>query len=164
MEKRLVPRFVVGSDSSSPAGESLLLRSADEIVPIILDLRYLPLEASGIVCGVAGRLEEVMKGVSEGCCSCSCCYGGDAEDDSSGVWSWGCGSEDESEDEDVVCLSSLYCEDEEEDREKRFPGPGQMALSEVDIGFLSTARAGTIIVGRRQLKCAVQALEGVEVG
>lgn len=151
IEQRLVPRFV-----RPESAESLLLRCTDEIVPIILDLRCLPLEASGIVCSAAGRLAEATKGLG-----CSCYFYDDDDDGgSSGVWSWGCGSEDEDqEEEDVVCLSSLYCEDE--DGEMRFPG--QMALSEVDIGFLSTARAGTILVGRRQLKCAVEALEGVEV-
>ncbi|KAI9837948.1 MAG: hypothetical protein M1838_004700, partial [Thelocarpon superellum] len=48
LEKRLLPRF--GADE-------VLLGSKDDIlVPIMLDLHELPLESTGIVCGIAGRL------------------------------------------------------------------------------------------------------------
>ncbi|QDS68911.1 hypothetical protein FKW77_008095 [Venturia effusa] len=52
LEKETIPYF-------GPEDDSVLLGSSDgaEVhVPIILDLRTLPLESTGIVCGVAGRL------------------------------------------------------------------------------------------------------------
>ena len=50
MEKRLLLNFDVGSDN-------VLLGSKEELlVPIMLDLAPLPFEATGIVCGIAGRL------------------------------------------------------------------------------------------------------------
>jgi len=50
LEKRMLPFFGSSNDSV------LLGSKEDIIVPIILDLRTLPLESTGIVCGVAGRL------------------------------------------------------------------------------------------------------------
>jgi hypothetical protein len=52
LEKELIPFF-------GPEDDSVLLGSsngAEVQIPIILDLRMLPLESTGIVCGVAGRL------------------------------------------------------------------------------------------------------------
>lgn len=52
LEKETIPFF-------GPEDDSVLLGSsngAEVHVPIILDLRMLPLESTGIVCGVAGRL------------------------------------------------------------------------------------------------------------
>ena len=50
MEQRLLSNFDVGPDN-------VLLGSKDEIlIPITLDLERLPFEATGIVCGIAGRL------------------------------------------------------------------------------------------------------------
>lgn len=50
MEKRLLLNFDVGSDN-------VLLGSKEELLaPIMLDLAPLPFEATGIVCGIAGRL------------------------------------------------------------------------------------------------------------
>lgn len=56
LEKRLLSHF--------PAhGEDLLLgKDGPEQVPITLDLRDLPLESTGIVCGVASRLVDGMRG------------------------------------------------------------------------------------------------------
>lgn len=52
LEKRLVSNFDMTNDL-----ENVLLGAKDEIlVPISLDLR--PLEASGIICGVASKLVE----------------------------------------------------------------------------------------------------------
>ncbi|KAF3479543.1 uncharacterized protein GIQ15_06519 [Arthroderma uncinatum] len=63
LEERLLPRFSLPSDPdrepSSPVEEdtNLLLGSKDEVlIAITLDLRELPLEASGIVSGVASAL------------------------------------------------------------------------------------------------------------
>ena len=53
LEKRLLPNFdLAGSDSV------LLGATEDYLIPIVLNLESLPIEASGIVCGVAGRLVE----------------------------------------------------------------------------------------------------------
>ncbi|KAK5133907.1 hypothetical protein LTR08_007136 [Meristemomyces frigidus] len=56
LEKTLLPLFYNG-------GEDLLLgKDGPEQVPITLDLSDLPLESTGIVCGVASKLIEGMKG------------------------------------------------------------------------------------------------------
>lgn len=56
LEKRLLPLFL--ND-----GEDLLLgKDGPEQVPITFDLHQLPLESTGIVCGVASQLIEGMKG------------------------------------------------------------------------------------------------------
>jgi hypothetical protein len=56
LEKRLLSLFPDG-------GEDILLgKDGPEQVPITLDLRELPLESTGIVCGVASRLVDGMRG------------------------------------------------------------------------------------------------------
>ena len=53
LERHLLPNFDLdGSDSV------LLGSTEDYLIPIVLNLESLPIEASGIVCGVAGRLVE----------------------------------------------------------------------------------------------------------
>ena len=97
-------------------GRSLLGSRGDEdvLVPITLDLRDLPLEASGVVCGVAGRLAEGTRGGGGG--------GGSPA------------------------------------------GGGEDGGEGIEISFLSTARAGTVIVRESELERAVKALEeGAEV-
>lgn len=50
LEKRLLSNFDIGLDN-------VLLGSKEEhLIPITLDLEPLPFEATGIVCGIAGRL------------------------------------------------------------------------------------------------------------
>ncbi|KAI9822590.1 MAG: hypothetical protein M1827_000309 [Pycnora praestabilis] len=93
LEKRLIPQF--GSE------EVLLGSKEDILIPITLDLRELPLEATGIVCGVAGRL-----------------VGGTS---------------------------------------------GQLQDA-VEMSYLSTARAGTVMVGEFELERALEALRGGENG
>jgi hypothetical protein len=81
----------------------VLLGSKDDfLIPITLDLRELPLESTGIVCGVAGRL-----------------VGGTAQ--------------------------------------------GALENS-VEMSYLSTARAGTVMVGEDELQRALAALRGAENG
>jgi hypothetical protein len=60
LEKRLLPRFTLDpSYESSDDERSVLLGSKEDIlIPITLDLRDVPIEATGIVCGVAGRLAD----------------------------------------------------------------------------------------------------------
>ncbi|KAL2409069.1 hypothetical protein ABEF93_008511 [Exophiala dermatitidis] len=103
-------------------GASLLgAKSVDDaLVPITLDLRDLPLEATGIVCGVAGRL---------------------AQGDSTGL-------------------------DGDLHEKELSPGSGSGSsrtddgeVESIDISFLSTARAGTVIVRASQLQRALNALE-----
>jgi hypothetical protein len=80
----------------------ILLGSKDDfLIPITLDLRDLPMESTGIICGVAGRL-----------------VGGTA---------------------------------------------GQLE-SAVEMSYLSTARAGTVMVAENELKRALKALRGAENG
>ncbi|KAF2497154.1 hypothetical protein BU16DRAFT_458257 [Lophium mytilinum] len=83
--------------------QDVLLGSKDDfLIPITLDLRELPLESTGIVCGVAGRL-----------------VGGTAQ--------------------------------------------GALENS-VEMSYLSTARAGTVMVGEDELHRALAALRGAENG
>ena len=105
LEHKLLPRL----------GRSLLGSRGDEdvLVPITLDLRELPLEASGIVCGVAGRLAEGTRVLSASPSGGSPHGGGDESGASEGL----------------------------------------------EISFLSTARAGTVIVKESELERAVGALE-----
>jgi cellobiose dehydrogenase (acceptor) len=57
LEKGLLPRFF------PDRGEDILLgNNGQEQIPIMLDLGGLPLESTGIVCGVAGRLNDGMRG------------------------------------------------------------------------------------------------------
>lgn len=90
-------------------GSSLLgaKQEEDVLIPITLDLRDLSMEATGIVCGVAGRLAKETPG-----------------DDAS---------------------------------------PGTQTPSPIDLSFLSTARAGTLIVKVNELDRAVAALESADV-
>ncbi|KIW68737.1 hypothetical protein PV04_04661 [Phialophora macrospora] len=99
LEHRLLDRL---------GGSLLGAKSTDDaLVPITLDLRELPLEATGIVCGVAGRLAH--------------------------------GNTDAAE----LNLS-----------------PGSAGSGDpIEISFLSTARAGTVIVRASQLEKALEALE-----
>ena len=101
MEQRLVDRF-----GSSLLGAKL---EEDTLIPITLDLRELPMEATGIVCGVAGRLAQ------------------------------GCGGSKELE------LSPK--------------SGGVGGEGAIDITFLSTAKAGTVLVKANELDRALAAME-----
>jgi ACT domain-containing protein len=71
IEQSLLPLFVSpmhannnghsNSGTSTSASSLLLGTTSEKLVPIVLDLRSLPLESTGIVCGVAGRLVELTK-------------------------------------------------------------------------------------------------------
>lgn len=97
----------------SRLGGSLLGAKSEEdaLTPITLDLRDLPMESTGIVCGVAGRLAQAGSEVDE------------------------------------LDWSPQSARTDGNEREI------------VDISFLSTARAGTVIVKASQLELAVEALE-----
>ncbi|KAK7188882.1 hypothetical protein PSPO01_04991 [Paraphaeosphaeria sporulosa] len=92
LDHSLLPNF---------ASDILLGSKDDFLIPITLDLRDLPMESTGIICGVAGRL-----------------VGGTA---------------------------------------------GQLE-SAVEMSYLSTARAGTVMVAEDELKRALGALRGAENG
>ncbi|KAF2646883.1 hypothetical protein P280DRAFT_20770 [Massarina eburnea CBS 473.64] len=82
--------------------QDILLGSKDDyLIPIMLDLRELPMESTGIICGVAGRLVGATSGQLE---------------------------------------------------------------STVEMSYLSTARAGTVMVGEDELDRALSALRGAEKG
>lgn len=104
VEHRLLPRL----------GSSLLgaKEVEDTLIPITLDLRDLPMEATGIVCGVAGRL---VQGAT-----------------------------------DYVGSSPLRGEK---------PSGATGNEEAIDITFLSTAKAGTVLVKAVELDRALEALE-----
>jgi hypothetical protein len=92
LDRTLLPNFT----------QDILLGSKDDfLIPITLDLRDLPMESTGIVCGVAGRLVGGTRGSLE---------------------------------------------------------------RPVEMSYLSTARAGTVMVGEDELKRALVALRGAENG
>ncbi|KAJ5708911.1 hypothetical protein N7493_010245 [Penicillium malachiteum] len=144
-------------------GSGLLLGSKEDyLIPIMLDLRDLPLEASGIVCGVAGRLAEATYEHSSRAAG-----SGDLSIVSSNESSM-IGSVPALFDTfgTRLALGGL-------DKNKR-PHVHHHSLPQtthhlkpdidssadaVEISFLSTARAGTIIVGEDELRRAIDALE-----
>ncbi|CAI7591261.1 unnamed protein product [Penicillium viridicatum] len=163
LEKRLLPRFARQSVSSGGTrlyedGSGLLLGSKeDHLVPITLDLRDLPLEASGIVCGVAGRLATAATAP----------LSSHAGSINSGVSSV-VGSVPGLFDSFGTRFAALSIE-----KSSSAPAHGLLPLPHsthhlqpdvdvvdaVEISFLSTARAGTIIVGEDELRRAIRALE-----
>ncbi|KAJ5562961.1 hypothetical protein N7461_001722 [Penicillium sp. DV-2018c] len=149
LEKRLLPRFARHSVSNDDGSALLLGSKEDHLIPITLDLRDLPLEASGIVCGVAGRLADAAAPLP------STAFGSRTYD---------------SVDARLAALDV---------NEEGVSGPGNSShplqpmhglrpdvgavADAVEISFLSTARAGTIIVGEDELVRAVEALEKEKV-
>ncbi|CAG8150617.1 unnamed protein product [Penicillium olsonii] len=139
LEKRLLPRFTRHGEYED--GSGLLLGSKeDHLIPITLDLRDLPLEASGIVCGVAGRLAGTARPLSSSPSALS---------SASSV---------------TGSVPRLF--DTFGTRLDSTPAHNLAPLSQlpsdvegaVEISFLSTARAGTIIVGEDELARAVAEL------
>lgn len=164
LEKRLLPRFARPSSSHQDYedGSGLLLGSKEDyLVPIMLDLRHLSLEASGIVCGVAGRLAEAAG---------SSAPRGAESGDASIV-----GSNESSVIGSVPALFDAFgTRMALGGSDRRTPAHGlapvpptthhlkpdvDARVDAVEISFLSTARAGTIIVGEDELKRAIDALE-----
>ncbi|CAI7624492.1 unnamed protein product [Penicillium bialowiezense] len=141
LEKRLLPRFARHGDYED--GSGLLLGSKeDHLIPITLDLRDLPLEASGIVCGVAGRLAEAARPLSPSPSALS-----SASSVTGSVprlfESFGTRLTEPTPAHNLAPLSHL---------------PANVEGEAVEISFLSTARAGTIIVGEHELMRAVAEL------
>lgn len=156
LEKRLLPRFSVDSIFDLGPGEesSLLLGSKEDIlVPIMLDLRDLPLEATGIVCGVAGRLAEATYNDMHSGSGAMPINGArhpsfDSEANPSSLSVVSSYSTSEIQAPKNGLPKSLH---------NLEPDPDTYADA-VEIRFLSTARAGTVIVEERELDRAVEAL------
>ncbi|CAG8228843.1 unnamed protein product [Penicillium salamii] len=140
LEKRLLPRFARHGEYED--GSGLLLGSKeDHLIPITLDLRDLPLEASGIVCGVAGRLAEAARPLSSSPSALS-----SASSVTGSVPrlfdTFGTRLTDSTPAHNLAPLSHL---------------PSNVEGA-VEISFLSTARAGTIVVGEDELARALAEL------
>ena len=162
LEKRLLPRFArsTGLARDYEDGSGLLLGSKEDyLIPIMLDLRDLPLEASGIVCGVAGRLAEATDSPGRASSPETSVVG---SNDSSVIGSvpalfdtfgtrLGLGSSPEKK-TPVHSLTSVP-------RTHHLKPELDPSADAVEISFLSTARAGTIIVGDHELRRAIDALE-----
>ncbi|KAL4804914.1 hypothetical protein BDV18DRAFT_161318 [Aspergillus unguis] len=171
LEHRLLPRFT--SDPTSPVDEdededsSLLLGSKEDILfPIMLDLRNLPLEATGIVCGVASRLADATHDRSEDNLAGSATL----TRNSSAIF-------EESNTSRYVEIPTMNGAHHASSPKSHSHSPGRRtngtnlpsthrlqpdfdtSVDAVEISFLSTARAGTIIVGEHELDRAIDALE-----
>ena len=100
----------------------MLLGSKDDfLVPITLDLGELPFEATGIVCGVAGKL-----------CGGDLGGGGATEGREKGFWN--------------------------EEGETKGEGEIEMESTKIEMSYLSTARAGTVVVNEVDLERAMRVL------
>ncbi|KAJ5908540.1 hypothetical protein N7495_001222 [Penicillium taxi] len=154
LEKRLLPRFARPGEDFEDGSGLLLGSKEDHLIPIILDLRELPLEASGIVCGVAGRLAEATDNHSR--------PSNDVPE--SKVMSSVINSVPALFDTVGTRLARGF---EKRRRSSVHKPPATHHLKPevdpsadaVEISFLSTARAGTIIVGEDELQRAIDALE-----
>jgi hypothetical protein len=136
--------FSQSSNTSIPAEEASPSAGKDVLIPITLDLRDLPLEATGIVCGVAGRLAQ-----------------GTALPSSPSQHT---DHDIATEEEDLSPRSQSNTEPLPSSRSEHIPGSAAKPASDpqdeaVEISFLSTARAGTVIVRERELDRAIRALE-----
>ncbi|KAJ5495304.1 hypothetical protein N7539_000420 [Penicillium diatomitis] len=149
LEKRLLPRFARLSQDGNDK-DLLLGAHGDTLVPIMLDLRDLPLEASGIVCGVAGRLAEATS------CPPSAINSEDSSEPGSTTQQATSASKVSREISTRLTLGSSVTPSPLSHHLKPDVDPSADA---VEISFLSTARAGTIIVGVDELQRAVDALE-----
>lgn len=186
LEQRLLPRFLPSSfgsndDGSGAEDETGLLLGAKEdvLIPIMLDLRNLPLEATGIVCGVAGRLAEAthedllderpQPAAAEVAAAATSIATLPSPSSSSTAQS----SSLDSYGYMKAVFSSSAGSSTSSDNTSRHrtypplppsthrlqPDFDAKADTPVEIGFLSTARAGTILVGEHELDRAVLALE-----
>ncbi|KAJ9408581.1 hypothetical protein DTO045G8_3529 [Paecilomyces variotii] len=169
LEKRLLPRFSIDPvPEVEPNDEnSLLLGSKEDIlVPIMLDLRDLPLEATGIVCGLAGRLAAAThsrEDLSNSHASISSLTGSNSVLPAASMPipmpSTGTSST-------VSAVASSASQPGTHPSGTTSPPSShhlepdpETYADAVEISFLSTVRAGTVIVGERELSRAVDALE-----
>lgn len=165
LEQRLLPRFSSEPASSTDEDDdsSLLLGSKKDILfPIMLDLRSLPLEATGIVCGVASRLADATHDRTEASPMASATSPVDNLDNE---WP-------KPQYVDIPIPNGTrttptpYISQSPSQKTNGVNPPTHRLIPDLDtsfdaveISFLSTARAGTIIVGEQQLNHAMDALE-----
>ncbi|OAX82233.1 hypothetical protein ACJ72_03412 [Emergomyces africanus] len=163
LEKRLLPRFSVdpmfaasqdtySNYSLDDSNNLLLVSKGDILIPIMLDLRDLPLEATGIVCGVASRLAAATQTREP--------ISGSKSDEH---------EDHEDDDDDVSSVEQTWREKSDLPRVQALlhsvpPDPDSAYPDAVDISFLSTVRAGTVIVGERELERAMAALDAESAG
>lgn len=177
LEQRLLPRFFPSSfsnddDGSGEEDETGLLLGAKEdvLVPITLDLRNLPLEATGIVCGVASRLADAThEDPPDDAAAASSSATSIAVHSSPSSSTAQSSSLDSYNYMKAVFSSSAgsTTSSDNTSKNKIYPPlpPSTHHLkpdfdnTPVEISFLSTARAGTILVGEHELDHAVKALE-----
>ncbi|KAL1877150.1 hypothetical protein Plec18167_004836 [Paecilomyces lecythidis] len=162
LEKRLLPRFSLSPVPEVEPNEenSLLLGSKEDIlVPIMLDLRDLPLEATGIVCGLAGRLAAATHNREDLSNSFSSLAASNSALPPASMPipmpSTGTSPTTSAVASSVSHPSGATSPPSSHHLE---PDPDTYADA-VEISFLSTVRAGTVIVGERELSRAVDALE-----
>jgi hypothetical protein len=169
LEQRLLPRFLNDGTSSAESTDetSLLLGSKEDIlVPITLDLRKLPLEATGIVCGVASRLADATHAAWDESAEASTIalshsfngassfesslnrYFSSSVDSGGPVRPPAQNPAHRTPNGDPLTLSTHHLQPDLD-----------TSLEAVEISFLSTARAGTILVGEHELHRAMDALE-----
>lgn len=115
LEKHLVINFEPPIDCSNSADQVLLGSRGDVLIPITFDLRKLPMESTGIVCGIAGRI--------------------------------------------VGSASSRLNSKASAGFSFEVPGEGDT----IEMSYLSTARAGTVIIAEDELQMVLDALKGDEV-
>ena len=184
LEKRLLPRFFPSSSNSSAGGgddsasensatddeSGLLLGSKDDIlVPIMLDLRSLPLQATGIVCGVASRLAEATHNNTITTTGQATETTNASSSSTSIAALSSTNTNSSSFDSYVKAVFSSSADSSSETAAKKHaltpsthrlqPDFDTSLNAAVEISFLSTARAGTILVGEHELQRAVEALE-----
>lgn len=196
LEKTLLPRFFSSGDSASESDgsdeSSLLLGSKEDIlVPIMLDLRNLPLEATGIVCGVASRLAEATHNTSTGTGTDTGTGTASSSSTSIALSSQPTSQTHSSSFDSYNYIKTVFSssanssfntsnstgnggpiKSPHNDNNNRSsyisstyhlhhlqPDLDASTNTPVEISFLSTARAGTILVGEYELRRAVDALE-----
>ncbi|EEH40015.1 hypothetical protein PAAG_08878 [Paracoccidioides lutzii Pb01] len=186
LEKRLLPRFSLDpicsishdqhGDYSLEDGNNLLLGSkVDVLIPIMLDLRDLPLEATGIVCGVASRLatatqsrlhthssESENEGASGGIDIPTIGSAGSKLKASALLQAQKQKQKQKQRQKQQQKQKQKQKQKQEQEQEQLYRLPRDPDASYpdvVDISFLSTARAGTVIVGERELEKAIASLD-----
>ncbi|KAF7505257.1 hypothetical protein GJ744_001120 [Endocarpon pusillum] len=131
--------FSRSSTSYSPEDEGSPGAGKNVLIPITLDLRHLPLEATGIICGVAGCLAQVTN------------HSDHSKD----------GRNHPDDDGEKLSPKTVNTESFMKQIEVRQGSASEAEAQEnaVEISFLSTARAGTVIVREKELERAIRALE-----
>lgn len=192
LEKRLLPRFTLDPSMQSDDEESSILLGSKEdiLIPITLDLRDVPIDATGIVCGVAGRLADATGQHRDGFPGAALSTGSSPADESK-RFSFGSANIDDLQLSDSISSlapstsssankhvpevvsgiippeyyhTTLHKNAVTYDRNQSTTIPHHHLEPEqygdaVEISFLSTARAGTVLVWEREINLAVQALD-----